>query len=75
LQWFSSRKNTMTSAYPRWSHPPNAAISNWNGSTVEVYAMHLIDLWDTDSSGATGWRPAAVPGFAGLYLPLVTERG
>ena len=35
---FSSRRNAMTSACSRWSHPPNAAISNWNGSTREVYA-------------------------------------
>jgi len=35
---FSSRRNAMTSACSRWSHPPNTAINNWNGSTVEVYA-------------------------------------
>ena len=29
----------MTSACSRWSQPPKAAISNWNGSTVAVYAM------------------------------------
>lgn len=28
----------MTSACSRWSHPPNAAISNWNRSTPRVYA-------------------------------------
>ena len=32
----------MTSACSRWSQPPKAAISNWNGSTVEVYAMPPI---------------------------------
>ena len=35
---FSSRRNAMTSACSRWSQPPKAAISNWNGSTPEVYA-------------------------------------
>ena len=28
----------MTSACSRWSQPPKIAISNWNGSTREVYA-------------------------------------
>ena len=28
----------MTSACSRWSQPPKTAISNWNGSTREVYA-------------------------------------
>ena len=36
----------MTSACSRWSHPLNAAISKWNGRTVEVY-VGPIHLWDT----------------------------
>jgi hypothetical protein len=28
----------MTSACSRWSQPPKAASSNWNGSTGAVYA-------------------------------------
>ena len=36
---FSSRRNKMMSACSRWSQPPKAAISNWNGATVAVHAI------------------------------------
>ena len=35
---FSSQRYAITSACSPWSQPPNAAISNWNGNTPEVYA-------------------------------------
>jgi hypothetical protein len=39
----------MTSAHSRWSQPPEAAISDWNGSTGAVHAIAIDPLWDTRS--------------------------
>ena len=53
----------MTSACSRWSHPPKAAISNWNGSTGGVYAI------GTDLS-VRHWRDARALGSAGPFADL-----
>ena len=57
-------------ACSRWSHPPNAAISNWNGSTVAVYAKAAIDTWNTTGlpNGSIQSDPAVNVRLGGVRL-------